>query len=103
MPGRNPTGSTSGRHPSRDGARRVLPNLGHISGFLRGNVISDVRLFRFDVTRRSDLELFLQAASNAPFDLKLLNDRGHYIHCNCGSTGEETIRHQVRRADTSPS
>jgi hypothetical protein len=72
-----------------------LPNLGHISGFLRGNVISDVRLFRFDVTRRSDLELFLQAASSAPFDLKLLNDRGHYIQCNCGSSGEETIRRQV--------
>jgi hypothetical protein len=73
----------------------LLPNLGHVTGFLRGNVISDVRLFRFDVTRRSDLELFLQAASSAPFDLKLLNDRGHYIQCNCGSTGEETIRRQV--------
>jgi hypothetical protein len=72
-----------------------LPNLGHLSGFLRGNVIDDVRLFRFDVTRRSDLELFLQAASNAPFDLKLLDDRGHYLQCNCGSAGEETIRRQV--------
>jgi hypothetical protein len=72
-----------------------LPNLGHIRGVLRGNVIDDVRLFRFDVTQHSDLELFLQAASNAPFDLKLLDDRGHYIQCNCGSTGEETIRRQV--------
>jgi hypothetical protein len=72
-----------------------LPNLGHITGYLRGNVIDDVRLFRFDVTHHSDLELFLQAASNAPFDLKLLNDRGQYLQCNCGSTGEETIRRQV--------
>jgi hypothetical protein len=72
-----------------------LPNLGHSTGFLRGNVIDDVRLFRFDVTQHSDLTLFLQAASDAPFDLKLLNDRGHYIQCNCGSTGEETIRRQV--------
>jgi hypothetical protein len=73
----------------------LLPNLGHVSGFLRGNVIDDVRLFRFDVTHHSDLDLFLQAASNAPFDLKLLNDRGRYLQCNCGSTGEETIRRQV--------
>jgi hypothetical protein len=72
-----------------------LPNFAHMKSFLRGNVIDDVRLFRFDVTQRSDLTLFLQAASGAPFDLKLLNDRGHYIQCNCGSTGEETIRRQV--------
>ncbi len=72
-----------------------LPNFARVKSFLRGNVIDDVRLFRFDVTQRSDLELFLQAAFNAPFDLKLLDDRGHYIQCNCGSTGEETIRRQV--------
>jgi hypothetical protein len=72
-----------------------LPNFAHMKSFLRGNVIDDVRLFRFDVTQRSDLELFLQAAFDAPFDLKLLDDRGHYIQCNCGSTGEETIRRQV--------
>jgi hypothetical protein len=47
------------------------------------------------VTQRSDLVLFLQAASNAPFDLKLLNDQGHYLQCNCGSSGEETIRRQI--------
>ncbi len=73
-----------------------LPNFARIKGFLRGNVIDDVRLFRFDVTQRSDLELFLLAASDAPFDLKLLNDQGHYIQCNCGSTGQETIRLQTR-------
>ena len=72
-----------------------LPNFAQIKDFLRGNVIDDVRLFRFDVTQRSDLELFLLAASDAPFDLKLLNDRGQYIQCNCGSTGQETIRRQT--------
>ncbi|MGZ4176020.1 MAG: hypothetical protein ACXVUX_07385 [Solirubrobacteraceae bacterium] len=73
-----------------------LPNLSHYTGFLRGNVIDDVRLFRFDVTSHSDLTLFLQAASDAPFDLKLLDDRGRYLQCNCGSTGEETIRRQIQ-------
>jgi len=73
-----------------------LPNFGHYKGFLRGNVIDDVRLFRFDVTSTSDLTLFLQTPSNEPFDLKLLNDEGHYLQCDCGSTGEETIRRQTR-------
>jgi hypothetical protein len=73
-----------------------LPNFSHYKGFLRGNVIDDVRLFRFDVTAHSDLTLFLEAAFDAPFDLKLLDDRGHYLQCNCGSTGEETIRRQVQ-------
>jgi hypothetical protein len=35
------------------------------------------------------------AASNAPFDLKLLNDEGRYIQCDCGSFGQETIRRQT--------
>ena len=78
-----------------DGARIFLPNYAHYKGFLRGNVIDDVRLFRFDVTQRSDLVLFLMAASDAPFDLKLLNDQGRYLQCNCGSSGEETIRRQI--------
>lgn len=74
----------------------LLANMAHYRGFLRGNVIDDVRLFRFDVTTLSDLTLFLKTASNEPFDLKLLNDSGRYIQCNCGSTGEETIRRQTR-------
>jgi hypothetical protein len=72
-----------------------LANITHYTGFLRGNVIDDVRLFRFDVTSFSDLTLFLQTASNEPFDLKLLNDQGRYLQCDCGSTGEETIRRQT--------
>ena len=72
-----------------------LPNLAHYKGFLRGNVIDAVRLFRFDVTQRSDLVLFMMADSSALFDLKLLDNKGHYIQCNCGSTGQETIRRQT--------
>lgn len=73
----------------------LLPNLSTYKGYLRGNVDDDVRLLRFDVTRRSDLTLFLEADSNAPFDLKLLTDQGRYLQCNCGSTGEDTIRRQI--------
>ena len=72
-----------------------LANNSHYTGYLRGWAATDVRLFQFDVTSRSDLTLFLQAASTAPFDLKLIDDRGRYLQCDCGSTGEETIRRQV--------
>ena len=73
-----------------------LPNFAHYTAKLQGNIDTDVRLFRFDVTTFSDLTLFLQAASAASFDLKLLNDQGKYLQCNCGSEGEETIRRQMR-------
>jgi hypothetical protein len=72
-----------------------LPNLSHVNGYLHGNVDDVVRLFRFDVTAHSDLVVFLRAASTAPFDLKLLDDSGHYMQCRCGSRGEETIRRQI--------
>jgi hypothetical protein len=95
-PGQQPYGLHVAPATSKEMAPGIfLPNLAHYKDFLRGNVIDDVRLFRFDVTQRSDLVLFLQAASNAPFDLKLLNDQGHYLQCNCGSSGEETIRRQI--------
>lgn len=73
-----------------------LPNLAKYTGFLRGNVIDDVRLFRFDVTSRSDLTLSLEARTNPPFDLKLLDDRGRYLQCNCGERGNQTIRRQIQ-------
>lgn len=73
-----------------------LPNFAHYKATLHGNLDTDVRLFRFDVTTYSDLTLFLQTASDASFDLKLLNDQGRYLQCNCGSEGEETIRREMR-------
>ena len=73
-----------------------LPNFAHHTATLHGNLDTDVRLFRFDVTTLSDLTLFLQTASDKSFDLKLLNDQGRYLQCDCGSEGEETIRREVR-------
>jgi hypothetical protein len=73
-----------------------LPNFAHYTATLHGNLDTDVRVFRFDVTTFSDLTLFLQTASNESFDLKLLNDQGRYLQCDCGSEGEETIRREMR-------
>jgi hypothetical protein len=53
-----------------------------------------VRLFRFDVTQRSDLELDLHA--DGPFDMKLTGDWGHVLQCECGFSGPKTIRRQIR-------
>ena len=97
IPGTQPYALHVARATSLETAPGIpLPNYAHLKGFLRGNVIDDVRLFRFDVTARSDLVLFLETASDSPFDLKLLNDQGRYLECFCGPTGEETIRRQVR-------
>jgi hypothetical protein len=74
----------------------LLPNFARYTATLHGNLDTDVRLFRFDVTTFSDLTLFLQTASDESFDLKLLNDQGRYLECDCGSQGEETIRRQMR-------
>jgi hypothetical protein len=73
-----------------------LANFAHYRAMLHGNLDTDVRLFRFDVTTFSDLTLFLQTASDESFDLKLLNDKGRYLECDCGSEGEETIRREMR-------
>lgn len=73
-----------------------LPNFARYTATLDGNLDTDVRLFRFDVTTVSDLTLFLQTASDKSFDLKLLTDQGKYLQCDCGSQGEETIRRQMR-------
>jgi hypothetical protein len=73
-----------------------LPNFAHYTATLHGSLDTDVRMFRFDVTAFSDLTLFLQTASNESFDLKLLNDQGRYLQCDCGSEGEETIRREMR-------
>ncbi|MHB8692943.1 MAG: hypothetical protein ACYDHH_17035 [Solirubrobacteraceae bacterium] len=72
-----------------------MRNYQRYHGFLRGNVITDVRLFRFDVTSRADTELDLITPSSSPFDLKLLNDKGRFLRCICGQTGEVAIRLQT--------
>lgn len=96
----NPGGQFYGLHVAQATSKETapgisLPNLTPITDRLNAKRIDVVRLYRFDVTQRSDLELDLLAGSNAPLNLKLLNDQGRYLQCNCGSTGQETIRRQI--------
>lgn len=72
----------------------VLGNRAHRRGGLSGGRIDVVDLYRFDVGRRSNMDLRLD--TGADFDLVLLNDRGHRIECACGSSGG-TITQQLSR------
>jgi hypothetical protein len=62
-------------------------------GELVGNRIDVVDLYRFDVTKRSVLNLTL--ATSANFDLILLSDRGHQIECACFGNGDEKIQRRI--------
>ncbi len=68
-----------------------MRNYQTVHGFLRGNRIDVLRLYRFDVTDRSDLELDLHTGSSNPFNLQLLNGVGSALACQCDSTGDQSV------------
>ena len=63
-------------------------------GDLSGNRVDVIDLYRFDVKKRSVLNLTLRTSSS--FDLLLLNDTGHRIECSCFGSGEQSIQRQIR-------
>jgi hypothetical protein len=71
-----------------------IGNLAKRRGSLHGSAIDVVDLYRFDVTRRSDLQLNLE--TSADFDLILTNDSGRRIDCACGESGATSLRDRVR-------
>jgi hypothetical protein len=68
-----------------------LLNDQRVGGALHGNRIEVLRLYRFDVTSTSNLELDLHAGSDNPFDLELLNSQGRVLQCECDSTGDQSL------------
>jgi hypothetical protein len=73
-----------------------LANYARAGGRLDADGIDVERLFRFDVVKRSDLTLKLDAAPAAAFDVELRNDQGHEIACACGAQGPQTLQQQLR-------
>jgi hypothetical protein len=71
-----------------------IGNLSRRRGTLQGSGVDVVDLYRFDVTRRSDLQLNL--TTTADFDVVLTNDSGHRIDCACGDSGSTSLRDRVR-------
>ena len=63
-------------------------------GSLHGSGIDVVDLYRFDVVKKSDLDLRLQ--TNGKLDLILLNDRGRRLACACGEEGGASVERPIR-------
>jgi hypothetical protein len=73
-----------------------LGNYAHGHGYLNGNGVHVLRLYRMDVTSHSNLTLKLQAPSTADFNLQLRNQNGRVIECACGDSGSQTLAHQLK-------
>jgi len=72
-----------------------LGNYAHAHGRLDGNGVQVLRLYRLDITSRSNLTLRLLAPGSASFNLQLRNIDGQVIECQCGGSGEQTLAHQL--------
>jgi len=75
---------------------RFIGNYARVRGSLDGRHVDVVDLFRFDVVRRSDLDLRLGAGGDAEFDLVLLDDRGRRVACACYASGDQALRRRLR-------
>lgn len=75
---------------------RFIRNYARVRAGLNGGRADVVDLYRFDVVRRSDLDLRLAAGSGQAFDLELRSDRGRPLGCACGNVGDEILRTRIR-------
>ncbi len=72
-----------------------LGNYAHAHGYLDGNGVPVLRLYRMEVTSHSNLTLKLTAPSSADFELQLRNRNGDIIECDCEGEGSQTLAHQL--------
>jgi hypothetical protein len=72
----------------------ALRNGGTYRGGLLAGAVDVVDLYRFTVSRRSDVTLAMGAGSRARFDLTVLRDNGRRVACECGETG--ALRSRLR-------
>jgi hypothetical protein len=82
--------------PADTAPGQFIGNYAKASGRLDGNRVDALRLFSFDVVQRSNLTLILTAPSTAGFDVKLLNEKGREIACECGGTGTQTLNQELK-------
>lgn len=81
--------------PAETAPGLVLGNYAHAHGRLDGRGVRVLRLYRLDVTSHSNLTLKLIAPGSADFNLQLRNQNGNVIECQCGSSGAQTLQHQL--------
>jgi len=85
----------AGRAGADDTAPGIsLGNYAPRRGGLRGSRVDVVDLYRFDIERRSKLDLRLRTGGD--FDLELLNEGGRRIACGCGESGNTEVRRGLR-------
>jgi len=65
-------------------------------GFLRGGQIDAVDLYRFDILRRSTVDLSLSTGEDNAFDLQLLRQSGRLLECGCGGAGAKSVQRKLR-------
>jgi hypothetical protein len=70
----------------------ALPNYGVARARLEGSGVQVLRLYRLDVSSHSNLTLRLRAPSAAEFNLRLLDENGGEIACQCGGSGAQTLQ-----------
>jgi hypothetical protein len=73
----------------------ALGNYGVASARLNGGGVQVLRLYRLDVTSHSNLTLRLRAPSSAEFNLRLLNQEGGLIACQCGGSGSQKLQQKL--------
>jgi hypothetical protein len=74
----------------------ALGNYGHAHGRLSGGSAQVLRLYRIDIHSHSNLTLRLIAGPSAKLNLQLRNIDGRLIECECGSSGSQTLTHQLQ-------
>ncbi len=72
-----------------------LGNYGLARGYLDGRSVHVLRLYRMEVTSRSNLTLKLAAPGHARFKLQLRNQSGDVIECDCEGGGSQTLAHRL--------
>ena len=73
-----------------------LGNYAHVHGYLDGNDVRVLRLYRMVVTSHSNLSLQLSAPANAEFSLQLRDEHGNVVECACDGSGDQTLQSQLR-------
>jgi hypothetical protein len=94
-------GSAIGRQPyhlqlARATAAQTAPglplvNYAKVHARLDGAHVGVVRLYRFDVTARSNLDLDLHTGPGKPFNLELRSAGGRVLQCACGERGSQSL------------
>jgi hypothetical protein len=82
--------------PAETAPGLTLGNYRRVGGYLNGSHVGVLRLYQFDVTSRSNLQLNLSTGAQRPFNLELLSQDGKQLDCSCNDEGDQTLTYTTR-------